>query len=305
MDLKQLFFGMLSLFLIFFIFTYWFMPFSHTPFKVQGSGNFSIGNESDEMQFYSNMRFPEKDISYAIDENCNLQRANNMIRAFEIMEEITPLNFYPSGTGGPEIEITCDEKSIPTGGGTFVAGEGGPTRIISGENFNIILSGSILLLRDSSCPRPNIHIHELLHVLGFDHSENENNIMYPISDCSQTIGDDIINKINFLYNYPPYPDLELKDVSAFMSGRYLSINLSVRNIGLKEANPSKLVIYSDNKAIKELDLDAIDISSAYNLEIRNVWVPDRQPKELKIKVETNEPELSLENNQVILKGLED
>ena len=56
--------------------------------------------------------------------------------------------------------------------GKFIAGEGGPTNITVSGKYNVITHGSILLIRESRCSIPTIAIHELLHVLGFKHSNN-------------------------------------------------------------------------------------------------------------------------------------
>ena len=64
--------------------------------------------------------------------------------------------------------------------GLFIAGEGGPSNITKSGDFSVITHGSILLIKESKCERPNIAIHELLHALGFDHSENPNNHSNPL-----------------------------------------------------------------------------------------------------------------------------
>ncbi len=189
-----------SLLLIF----YWFIPFKIIEFGTKsGNFNFSLGNESGNMQFYQNMRYPNPEISYQI-YDCPLSKKNNMERGFEIVSNISVLNFYPVNYDG-EIFVTCDSKN-KIEEGLFIAGEGGPTNITQSGNFHVILRGSVLLIRESKCERPNIAIHELLHALGFDHSENPNNIMYPISNCRQIVGEDIPKSISELYLTPSYAD---------------------------------------------------------------------------------------------------
>ncbi len=176
-----------------------FFPYQNGIFEITsgGNSNFSLydyGN--DNMQFYKNMRFPDSTISYKI-ENCPLQKTNDMENSFKIISNLTSLRFYPADQN-QEILITCKERTVIEDG-LFIAGEGGPTKIVSEKNFNVILNGEILLLRESDCPTPNVEIHELLHVLGFNHSANSKNIMYPISRCGQTIGEDTIELLNNLY----------------------------------------------------------------------------------------------------------
>ena len=173
---------------------YLFIPFNTTDFTSSSSSNsnFSLNNSlNNSLQFYPNMRFPTTEISYRI-EDCPLQRSNDMEWAFRIIENETPLNFYPVKSG-EEIIITCQDRKEAEGN-LFIAGEGGPTNITIAGEFNVIEAGKILLMQDSTCPKPNIAMHELLHVLGFDHSKNPKNIMYEISRCDQTIGEDMIGK---------------------------------------------------------------------------------------------------------------
>ena len=230
--LKLLLVLMLISVMIGLLFVYWFVPLNSVSFgSFSGNSNFSLDSNS-QMQFYENMRFPETRISYHIND-CPLQKEDDMQWAFEILENKTILDFYPV-VSEPEISVTCDSRN-KLDGSLFIAGEGGPTNITKTQNFNVILSGSILLLRDSSCEIPNVAIHELLHVLGFDHSSNNENIMYNLSNCRQTIGDDIIDLINELYSFESLPDLTLENVSAIMNRRYLDTNISVKNYGLQNS----------------------------------------------------------------------
>jgi len=299
MSLKHFFGGVLTILVIGLVFFYWFMPFNEVRFGTNKNPEFSVGNISSSMQFYPNMRFLSPKISYEIDNSCSLKKKKEMRDAFSYMENVTSLSFYPVYSN-PEINVTCQEESKTTNNGMFIAGEGGPTKIISGDNFNIIYTGKILLLRESNCERPNVEIHELLHVLGFDHSKNPNNIMYPVSKCSQTLGQEIPNKINELYSFPQLPDLKIQNVSAKISGRYLDVKLSVQNIGLKDTQSETLKIYGDDNLLKEMNLKEINVGYGLDVSLTNIWVSSVKIKNIKIVVETTGSELSLENNQVTL-----
>ena len=291
--------GVLAVFLLVLIFIYWFIPFNEVQFGIDKNPEFNVGNLSNNMQFYSNMRFPSTDITYLIEEGCPLQKRSEMVGAFNFIQNLTLLKFYPV-KNNEEITISCEEESKSTDNGMFISGEGGPTKILSSNNFNVIFSGKILLLRESNCERPNVEIHELLHVLGFDHSENKNNLMYPVSKCSQTIGNDIVDKINELYSFPELPDLQLESISAKISGRYLDINVSVQNSGLKDSQPGTLKIYGDDQLIKEFDLKEIKMGYSLSVSLTNIWVSKREIKELKVIVSTPDSELALDNNQAVL-----
>jgi len=278
---------------------YWFIPFKTIEFGVSGgNSNFNLNNKSSNMQFYQNMRYPNSRISYQI-YDCPLQKENDMERAFEIISEGSILDFYPVDSD-EQISVTCDSKNKMEEG-LFIAGEGGPTNITRAGNFNVILHGSILLIRDSKCETPNIAIHELLHTLGFGHSENQNNVMYPITKCGQTIGEDIFQLIDELYSFPSYEDLVFENVSAVMHGRYLNVNMSVRNNGLRSSEKSKIIISADDKFVKEIDLDSLKIGYGRRISLENVWVSQINVEELEFFIDYNLTELEKKNNKIILK----
>jgi len=276
---------------------YWFIPLDSSEFFVKNrETNFSLGSNS-SMQFYENMRFPTSEISYKI-YDCTLQKQDDMKRGFEIVENLTILNFYPVSSN-EEISITCSSENRMEEG-MFIAGEGGPTNITQGGNFNVIFHGTILLIKDSKCASPNVAMHELFHVLGFKHSENPNNLMYYLSKCHQKISDDMVDLINELYSVPTYADLSFEDVSATMNGKYLSANFTIRNYGLKDATSSQVKIYADGKNIKTADLKSINIGYGRSIILQNVFVTQLSVDGLEFIIETSFPELDKENNKVIL-----
>ena len=276
---------------------YWFVPLDSSEFLVKNrETNFSLNNQTN-MQFYPNMRFPEPRISYKI-EDCTLQKQDDMKIAFNIIKNLTILDFYPVNSN-EEISVTCSsENRIEEG--MFIAGEGGPTNITQGDNFNVIFHGTILLIKDSKCKDPVVAMHELFHVLGFNHSENSNNIMYYVSKCKQEISDDMLDLINELYSIPSYADLSFENVSANMNGRYLNTNVTIRNYGLKEAGSSELKIYADGKEIKTMDLNPINIGYGRSLSLSNVFIPQLNVENLEFVIEAYFPELDKENNKIIL-----
>ena len=294
----KIFFSFLFiLFAVLLLILYWFIPVGNITYKMKSkNSNFSLG-EFENMQFYPNMRFPDADISYRIF-NCPLQKVNDMENAFEIISNKTVLRFY-SIDSDEEIFVTCD-STAKFEGGLFIAGEGGPTKITKTDNFNVIFNGKILLLKESNCENPNIGIHELFHVLGFKHSNNPNNIMYNFSRCEQTIGDDNIQLLNKLYSIPSYSDLSFENASASMRGRYLDTNISIRNNGLKKSEEAKIIIYADNKDVKEINLNPIDIGYGITISLTNVFVNRLNVNELEFVIDSNFSELNKENNKILL-----
>ncbi len=280
---------------------YWFIPSTSFEFYqgyTSNNFNFSLNNSNLEMQFYENMRYSDSEISYRIS-NCPLQKKSDMERAFEIISNKTSLGFYEV-VDNEEIFTTCSSRN-KIENNLFIAGEGGPVNITRTDNFNVILHGEILLIRDSKCEKPNIGLHELLHALGFDHSLNPGSIMYNVSKCSQDIGQDITDKINKLYSFPSYSDLTFENVSAEMHGKYLDTNITIRNHGLKDSEKTKLMIYADEKLVKEIELNSLKIGYGTTITLNNVLVPKINIQELKFFIDSNFPELEKNNNEIKLK----
>lgn len=278
---------------------YWYFPSDPREFKFETNPfvNFSL-NGSQEMQFYPNMRFPNKDISYHISEECDVQKKSEMLWAFDILEQQTILNFYESQENA-EINIFCEDKT-KIENGMFIAGEGGPANVSLGNKFNVIMNGYILLLKDSDCERPNIEIHELLHALGFDHSENMNNIMYPINKCKQVISEDMISEINRLYSVESLPDLEISSVSASMQARFLDVEITIKNEGLADSGDFLLGVYANGKSIDKMKVEGIKVGYGKIINLTNILVPQIKIDTLKFAIETESSELNKQNNYITL-----
>ncbi|MFW6233597.1 MAG: matrixin family metalloprotease [Nanoarchaeota archaeon] len=259
--------------------------------------NFSINNSKSDFQFFDNMRYIDSNISYKI-HDCTIKKRNDMNRAFDILENMTILNFY-SVENNPEISVFCQEKA-KTNDVLFIAGEGGPTNVTHLDGSVLINHGKILLIRDSGCSRPNIAIHELLHTLGFKHSKNPNNIMFNITSCEQRIGDQLINYINNLYSYPSKPDLFFFNISAEIENSYLSTQFLIENKGFKDSEESKIEVYANDEIIFEYELDSLSSGDGMLVSVDKIRVPFNEIYQLKYNINSAFQESNKDNNLVIL-----
>lgn len=300
MNRGAIIFGVFVILAVIMLIIYFFVPlntFEFTPAQFSGNSNFSINGDSN-MQFYTNMRYSENEISYKIDSRCSLQKKNEMEEAFNIVSNLTILEFYPV-LYGEEISVTCSEENI-VHGDTFIGGEGGVTNVTVIDNFHIIFNGKILLIRDSECPTPNIAIHELLHALGFIHSANPNNIMYETYDCDQTIGDEIPLFLNKIYAIPSNPDLSFDNSSAVMNGKYLDANISIRNNGFKDAPASTLIVSVNGKEIKEISISPMEVGYGRKISLSNLWISQTNVEEIEFYISSGFEEISKDNNIYVL-----
>ena len=269
-----------------------YLPLGGTQYQAYNA-NFS-SEISGNYQFYANMRYPDRVISYTIEDACSEKKKEDVIMAFGILQEKTVLSFYQSGNG--MIRILCSSIAPqPEDAGHFIAGEGGPTEIINTSIYSVILSGKVSLYREEKCGTPNVAIHEILHALGFDHNNDKKSIMYPVTECVQEIDDYIVEEIDKLYRADSLPDLLISKLEANKTGRYLNFEIIVGNYGFKESNGAALVVSAGGENIKEIDLGKVPIGTRKMLSVQNLRLP-RDSQIILFKVETSEKELSKENN---------
>ncbi|MDP1695737.1 MAG: matrixin family metalloprotease [archaeon] len=261
--------------------------------------NFSFP-ENNESQFYKNMRYKDRTISYWIEPACEAEKEENVIGAFTILSEKTILDFIPIEKNKAEISILCSEIAPePEEEGHFIAGEGGPSRIVNMSSFSVILTGRIALFRDDDCDTPQVALHEILHALGFNHRRDESSILYPIASCKQTLDDSIVEELNQLYYVNSEPDLLIEQVSANKIGRYLNFNISMANYGLNFIDKASLKILSGGEEVKIFDLGNFSIGISKVFSVSNLEV-SRSSDAFSFVIGGDRKELSTENNRVNL-----
>ncbi len=270
-----------------------------------GTGNLSYNVK----QFYPNMKFNHNRISYNIEEACEENKKTRMTEAFRLLHEQVPeIEFYPSSLENPDIRIMCTKKvEGTTGRNFFVAGEGGAEQIIQTKRYNVITRGIVLLYGNPhgslECSWPNVELHELMHVLGFEHSKDENSLMYPyLESCEQKLDEAIVNDLKELYTQENLPDLYFESVEAIKHGRYLDFNATIKNAGVIEARNIDLAVFDDNKKGGSFPLDNIDFGAGITFSVSNAQLNNRYSKVVKIVLDPDNlvNELDEKNNIAIL-----
>jgi len=273
--------------------------------QFESSGSSLGGNSStvyvNQGQFYPNMRYPDRNITYSIDSSCDGSKRNVILSALGILENKTVLSFNEISSNG-EIEYLCSNIS-PTSNDKdhFIAGEGGPVDVYISGKYYVITSGKVSLFRSETCNSPQIAIHETLHALGFDHNNNTRSIMYPVTSCDEVIDPYITNEINDLYSVDSAADLVLVNANASISGKYLDFVVQVSNEGLKDATDVTLHLYSGNEEIKNISLGNIPLGSKKKINAQDVSVPkDTTSIKMIVEIGAGQSELNLNNNQLEL-----
>ncbi len=266
-----------------------FIEANYTPSSLQYS-------YAERMQFYPNMRFSRPPVTYGFDPECSPKRRENIQQAISLLERKTHLRFAPA-EADPDIFIECSERYAKDEG-IFIAGHGGPTVIINSSLYSVILKGKIKLFSES-CGY-NVELHELLHVLGFDHSPEPKSIMYNVSSCDQKLTEDILEELNRLYSIDSLPDLYFQNVSSFKRGRYLNINFAVLNQGLVDAGNIRVALYAEDVKVDEFVIEAIQIGAGKVITAQNLRLPSNTIASLRLIIDEHDlvEELDERNNEI-------
>lgn len=275
---------------------------------IEGNGSLSVIEKNyTTTMFYSGMRFNHLPVSVYIEPSCGETKNKRIDSALGMLSEKTILTFIESSNKQEaDIDIMCSSSSQgeTKGYGTYIAGEGGPTETVFTGKFYIIRKGEISLYNTpTDCKSPNVEIHELLHVFGFEHSQDIESILYPYSRCDQQFTSDIINTINDIYSQKALPELILSNLSlntySKYAWRYADFEITIANVGMFAADSSVLKIYSANKLVDEFNVSALDYGSSSTLTVENMKIP--KSSELKFVVYYLGEEFDKGNNEIVAK----
>lgn len=305
MNKKAGFFGNLFLVVLLvglavsFYYLYQFWPSEPVDLQVvQDEPVVVVNNAVPSKQFYEHMRYSDRIITYNIASSCSNDRFLSMETAFVNVESVTVLEFE-SVSSDPMIRILCSNVAPEAGQEDyFVAGEGGPARVLNSTLYSVILEGKIALYRDDKCDGARVATHELLHALGFDHNNKASSILYPTLRCDQEIDPEIVDSINSLYRFDSLPDLLFFSTQATKSGRYLNFNIEILNQGLKESGPAMVSVYAGEKKVDEFEIGAVGIGARKILTVENLKIPSSTSEISFVVDEANVVSELYENNNI-------
>jgi len=271
----------------------------------------SLANVSGDVeQFYTNMRFNHNRLSYYINPECSNEKKSRMIEAFDIIESSIDnlISFYSISESRADILIGCSADSYEKEENIFVAGEGGPTKIIN-SSIPVITKGKVLLYNESRsiCDEPLLEIHELFHVFGYNHIGDKDDIMYPYLDCDQEINPDLIAHMKQLYSIAPFAELyfDVGEMVAYKeryAGKwYLNFNVSIDNNGIINAEESVLKVYAQDNLIESVELDDIDFGGGERFYVKNLVLKPQSATSIKFDISTTTKESNIQNNILELK----
>ncbi|MEM0465320.1 MAG: matrixin family metalloprotease [Candidatus Pacearchaeota archaeon] len=245
-------------------------------------------------QFYPNMKFNHNDISYKFIKGCSDNEKVRVIQAFDnLSNSVGVISFYQTLRDDPDIEVYCLDNSFPVpseNSDFFIAGEGGAKEVIQTGRYNVISSGAIYIysnLHNSPrCNWPNVELHEIIHVLGFNHSKNPNSLMYPVlQSCDQKLDSVIISELKRLYSEPNLPDLYFESVHAIKKGRYLDFNLTIKNSGVADSFNVSFTILDEGKIIETKNIRDLKYGAGVVMEVSNFKLTSRDSRNIDIVID--------------------
>lgn len=262
------------------------------------SKNPEISMTNELSMFKPLMRFDTDEISYSFDD-CEEIKKKRMKNAFDILSKETGAFIFYENDYDPMITIYCKDPKEEKRDTIFVAGEGGPNRILPLDLYPQIIGGSIYLYRGENtkeCEYPVIELHELLHVFGFEHINDTKKVLYPYLDCNQRLTEDIISEIKKLYSEKAKADIFIEDLETFTDKKYLDFSITVTNRGLLIAENTTLRISSQESEIYSYSLGTVSPGVSQRISTKNVPIKPKNAKQLTFKITTNTEEYFSDNN---------
>lgn len=192
---------------------------------------------------------------------CSPSRISDIRYAMELWQQATGGTVSFKESDDYQVWVNCTSENESRKEESFVItklGEGGPSRILPTDYFNLSIEGYAKIVSTTKdCIKPVRILHEFGHILGLDHVNDSKSILYPYEDCQQDFTPEIIQTIKELYKVEALPDLYLANASASSFNQYLNISFVVRNGGILSSAPTKIKISADGKELKDYEIETI------------------------------------------------
>ena len=245
---------------------YLYVPFENRNFTSSFYSNLIHYANTSYPLLFSNIRWNHMPLKVYID----LESAAGLIRFSQ--EDVNDfrtamINWEDETDGTISFIETGDEENaditiewarrLDDVGSIKTVGEGGPVVVNTGL-FNLTVAGKITLVPgDASCKNVNIGMHELGHVLGLDHTDDPEDVMYPFESCSVKISAVAIQTIKELYEVQPNPDLLFVNATATRSGAIVNLETVIKNQGILNSTNTSILLKVDDTEIEGIPLRPI------------------------------------------------
>lgn len=243
-----------------------------------------VVDETSYPLLFENPRWAKMPIRYYLDaesgegiQNFGPEDLSDVRIAFDIWNEKTGGTIILVETGNrAEADVFVSWfPSIREVKGGKVVGEGGPSKAVNTGLFTLISEGEIFLVPDErSCINVNRAVHEFGHVLGLDHTHDENDVMFSREvNCEQELTQTTINVVKNLYEIPASPDMIFLNASGTKRGVLMDMTFSVKNQGLLNSPATVVDLFADGKRIESFDLPSMKPGETITTKLTNVRVP--------------------------------
>ncbi|MCS7106212.1 MAG: matrixin family metalloprotease [Candidatus Aenigmarchaeota archaeon] len=256
---------------------------------------------------YENIRWSSMPLKVYLNVSSGLALPHFSVSSIESMREA--LEIWENATNKliifEEVENPEESDIIVNWVKTFeegkrILGEGGPVVRDTGL-FNLTVRGEIYLrIQKVKCLEVITAMHEIGHVLGFDHSKNPEDIMYPIASCSQRITEAEVKTLEELYKIPPKPELYFLNASVNKPGKYLAMEFGVKNSGLINSFKSSVSLILDNRTVRSFDIPELQPGEALVVRVSNLIIPSFKIFQLLVDAQNHNDEIYEGNNLITL-----